>query len=107
MKAETVRRFTDAGHRKRARAYYTVQELARIATAGGGLSHNARSRLAGLHKAFPGLPKKMPVFAHLLTASYSGSGYSAETRELAQRSEALRGGQEGVRQCKTRGVPYH
>lgn len=87
MKAETVRRFTDAGHRKRARAYYTVRELARIATAGGRLSANARSRLAGFHKAFPGLPKKMPVFAHLLNASYSGSGYSADTRVLAQVSD--------------------
>src|SRR3546814_9670939 len=82
MKAETVRRFTDAGHRKRARAYYTVQELARIATAGGGLSPNARSRLAGLHKAFPGLPKKMPVYAHLLNSSYSGSRSEEHTSEL-------------------------
>lgn len=84
MTMKRIRRFTDAGHRKRARTYYTVRELARIAAAGGRLSAKARSRLAGFHKAFPGLPKKTPILAHLLSASYSGSGYSADTRVLAQ-----------------------
>ncbi|MDK2770358.1 MAG: SIR2 family protein [Sphingomonas sp.] len=84
MKAETVRRFTDAGYRKRTRAYYTVRELVRIGTAGGRLSANARSRLAGFRKVYPDLPKEVAILAHLVNASYSGSGYSADTRVLAQ-----------------------
>ncbi|GGB68982.1 SIR2 family protein [Blastomonas aquatica] len=87
MKTETVRQFTDVGLRRRTRVYYTVRELSRITTAKGRLSANARSRLTRFHKVFPSLPTKIPILADLVNASYSGSGYSADLRVLAQVSD--------------------
>src|SRR3546814_12697958 len=45
MKAETVRRFTNAGHPKRARASYTVQDPDPIATARGNRKSGVYGRM--------------------------------------------------------------
>jgi hypothetical protein len=64
------------------RSLYTVREFARIRTAGGRLSRTAADRLAALYAEFPGLPREMPILAHLYNPSWSGSGYSADIRAL-------------------------
>jgi SIR2-like domain len=79
--AETIRAF-GRGRRRYVRSLYTVRELARIRTSGGRLSRTAADRLAELYAEFPGLPREMPILAHLYNPSWSGSGYSADIRAL-------------------------
>lgn len=82
MMPETIQRIARPGHRRYARAVYCVRELARIITAGGRLSRAAEIRLAGYYRQFPDLPREMPIYAHLYSPSWSGSGYSADIRVL-------------------------
>jgi hypothetical protein len=70
------------GARAYARALYTTRELARIRTAGGRLSREANRQLNRYYRAFPDLPREMPIYAHLYNPSWSGSGYSADIRVL-------------------------
>lgn len=80
---EFIAAFTKRGHRRSARSDYIARELLRIITAGGNLSSHAAARLASLRAALPHLPSEMPVFARLVSLSWSGSGYSANVSVLA------------------------
>lgn len=82
MLPDVIQRIAQPGDRRHTRALYTARELARIRTAGGRLSRRATRRLNALHAAFPDLPRDMPIFAHLYSSSWSGSGYAADVRVL-------------------------
>ncbi|MBC9033012.1 SIR2 family protein [Sphingomonas sp. JC676] len=82
MLPEVIQRIAQRGSRAYARALYTTRELARIRTAGGRLSREASRRLSHYYRAFPDLPREMPIYAHLYNPSWSGSGYSADIRVL-------------------------
>lgn len=81
-RVEQVRRFTPPGNILYARALYSVRELQRVVTAGGRLSAATAASLQRLLNRHPGLPREMPLLAHLYSPSWSGSGYSADIRAL-------------------------
>ncbi|WP_197279296.1 SIR2 family protein [Novosphingobium sp. AAP1] len=84
MMPDAIQRIARRGHRRYARALYSVRELARIRTAGGHLSQRAEKQLAAYYHEFPDLPREMPIYAHLYNPSWSGSGYSADISVLDQ-----------------------
>ena len=84
MLPDVINRIAQKGNRSYARALYTARELARIRSAGGRLSRPTANRLARLYRSYPDLPREMPIFAHLYSPSWSGSGYSADIRVLDQ-----------------------
>ncbi|MER8905208.1 SIR2 family protein [Mesorhizobium sp. M0772] len=88
MLPEVIHRIATRGNRDHARALYTTRELVRIRTAGGRLSREASRRLNGYYRAFPDLPRQMPIYAHLYNPSWSGSGYSADIRVLDEVSDS-------------------
>jgi len=81
--ADFTRSFARDGRRDYLKAFYTVRELVRITTAGGRLSRSTATALRRLQRAFADLPATMPLYANLVSPSWSGFGYSANTRVLA------------------------
>ena len=82
MPPDMIQRIARPGNRAYARALYSTRELVRIQTAGGRLSRAANQRLKKHYSVFPDLPRQMPIYAHLYSPSWSGSGYSADIRVL-------------------------